>query len=255
MGARAHLGPNESVSPVRRASAIGVPLRADLRGRLLRRYKRFLADVETEDGRVLTVHCPNPGAMTGCDKPGSAVRCSTSDDPRRKLRHTLEMIRVGRTWVGLHTGRANALAARALETEVLPALAGYAEIRREVTAEPGSRLDFRLTGGRRRKPLWLEVKSVTLAAGDVARFPDAVTTRGARHMRALAKLRAAGDRAAVLFVVQRADCRRVEPAAEIDPAYAAALRDAARAGVEVHALRARVTPRRLVLDGALPVAL
>ncbi len=231
-----------------------LPLAADLRGRLVRRYKRFLADVELEDGRVVTVHCPNPGAMTGCDRTGAPVRCSSSDDPRRKLRHTLEMIRVGRTWVGLHTGRANALAERALAEGVVAGLAGYPELRREVTAEPGSRLDFRLAGGRR-EPAWVEVKSVTLAEGRVARFPDAVTIRGRRHMETLARLRAGGARAAVLFVVQRADCERVEPAVDVDPAYAEALRAAHRSGVEVHALRARVGPRAIVLDGPLPVTL
>jgi len=245
--------------------SVRVPLAADLRARLVRRYKRFLADVETADGRRLTVHCPNPGAMTGCDAPGSAVRCSTSDDLRRRLRHTLEMIRVGRTWVGLHTARANTLAARALESGALPGLAGYRRIEREVRpggaggpgagpAAPASRLDFRLSGGRRR-PAWVEVKSVTLAEGRVARFPDAVTARGRRHMEELASLREAGDRAVVLFVVQRADCERVEPAEEIDPAYAEALRDAARRGVEVLAVRARVTPRALQLDGRLRVSL
>jgi len=244
------------------SAAVRVPLAADLRGRLVRRYKRFLADVETPDGRLLTVHCPNPGAMTGCDAPGAAVRCSTSDSPKRRLRHTLEMIRVGPAWVGLHTARANALAARALEAGALPGLSGYPRIAREVApdagagssgAEPSTRLDFRLSGGRRR-PAWVEVKSVTLAEGRVARFPDAVTRRGRRHMEALARLRRSGDRAVVLFVVQRADCHRVEPAADIDPEYARALRDAARGGVEVLAVRARVTPRALVLDARLPVS-
>jgi len=233
---------------------VSVPVAAHLRGRLLRRYKRFLADVETPDGRVLTVHCPNPGAMLGCDAPGSPVRCSTSDAPGRRLRHTLEMIRVGRTWVGLHTGRANALAARALEGGLVAGLAGYPRVRREVAAGAGCRLDFRLEGGRRR-PLWLEVKSVTLAEGRVARFPDAVTARGRRHMDTLARLRAGGERAAVLFVVQRGDCERVEPADDIDPAYGETLRRAVRRGVEVFALRARVTPRALLVDRLLPVTL
>jgi len=164
------------------------------------------------------------------------------------------MIRVGRTWVGLHTGRANALAARALEGGLVAGLAGYPRVRREVAAGAGCRLDFRLEGGRRR-PLWLEVKSVTLAEGRVARFPDAVTARGRRHMDTLARLRAGGERAAVLFVVQRGDCERVEPADDIDPAYGETLRRAVRRGVEVFALRARVTPRALLVDRLLPVTL
>ncbi|NNL66037.1 MAG: hypothetical protein HKP30_07345, partial [Myxococcales bacterium] len=137
------------------AAGVSLPLRADLSGRLLRRYKRFFADVELDDGRKLTVHCPNPGSMLGCAVPGSAVRCSTSDNPKRKLPHTLEMIRVGRTWVGLHTGLANHFAARVIAAGVVPELAGYPEHAREVKAGEGSRLDFRLSGGRR-KPAWVE---------------------------------------------------------------------------------------------------
>jgi sugar fermentation stimulation protein A len=235
---------------------VTVPLQADLAGRLVRRYRRFFADVALADGRVVTVHCPDPGSMRGAARPGAAVRCSTSDDPRRALRHTLEMIRVGRTWVGVNTVRANAIAAAALAAGALPALAGYAEVRREVAAGDGSRLDFRLDGrpGDPR-PLWLEVKSVTWAEGPAGRFPDSVTERGRRHAQTLARLGRAGARAALLFVVQRADCAWVEPADELDPRYGAALREAARAGVEVLAVRSRVSPHRIVLDGPLDVRL
>jgi len=234
--------------------SVRLPVRAELAGRLLRRYKRFLADVRLQDGSEITVHCPNPGSMLGCAEPGSEVRCSTSDDPRRTLRHTLEMIRVGRTWVGLHTSLANAFVARAIEAGAIPELAGYPELRREVTVGEGSRLDFRLSGGRR-LPAFVEVKSVTLAQDGVARFPDSVSERARRHSRTLARLRAEGHRAVQLYVVQRGDCRRVEPADDIDPGYGVALREAARAGVEVLAVRARVSPRGLELDGALPVVL
>lgn len=242
------------MSPSGSPAKVRLPLAADLRGRLLRRYKRFFADVELDDGRRLTVHCPNPGSMLGCATPGAAVRCSTSDNPKRKLRHTLEMIRVGRTWVGLHTGLANAFAARVLEAGAVPELVGYREIRREVRAGEGARLDFRLDGGRR-KPAWVEVKSVTLAEGRVARFPDSVSDRGRRHAETLARLRGEGSRAVQLYVVQRGDCERVEPADDIDPRYGEALRAAARAGVEVLAIRARVGPRGIALDGPLPVVL
>ena len=238
---------------------VGVPVGADLPGRLLRRYKRFLADVETEEGRVLTVHCPNPGSMLGLQTPGSAVRCTTSEDPKRKLRHTLEMIRVGRVWVGLHTGRANQLAARALARGAVSGLEGYGEVRPEVAAGEGSRLDFRLSGHPEDpRPAWVEVKSVTLRApdgGPRALFPDAVTTRGKRHMETLARLHREGARAVVLFVVQRADCDVVAPADDIDPDYGRALREAARAGVEVLAVGARVTARRIGVERMLPVDL
>jgi sugar fermentation stimulation protein A len=237
---------------------VRTPVEAPLRGRFVRRYKRFFADVETEDGRTLTVHCPNPGSMKGFHRPGAAVRCSTSDDPKRKLRHTLEMMRLGRTWVGLHTGRANAVVARALAAGLPRALAGYGEIAREVAPPQGegrSRLDFRLSGHPRGpRSAWVEVKSVALAEGSLALFPDSVTERGRRHLDVLEALHAGGDRAALVFLVQRADCDRVAPAEDIDPAYAAALRRAARAGVEVFALGARVTARGIAVERELPVA-
>lgn len=232
-----------------------LPVKADLSGRLIRRYKRFLADVEFADGEKATVHCANSGSMLGCATPGSEVRCSTSDNPKRKLRHTLEMIRVGRTWVGLHTSLANAFAARLFANDAIPELAGYGEIVPEVRVGGRSRLDFRLSGGRRRKPAFVEVKSVTLAQGRVALFPDSVSERARRHAETLVRLRQEGNRAVQLYVVQRADCERVEPADQIDPAYGEALREAARAGVEVLAVRARVSPRAITLDRPLPVRL
>ncbi|HVP28747.1 MAG TPA: DNA/RNA nuclease SfsA [Myxococcota bacterium] len=233
-----------------------VSLEADLEGSLLRRYQRFFADVALADGRVLTVHCPNPGSMLGCATPGARVRCSTSESPTRKLAHTLEMIRVGRAWVGLHTTRANQLVAAALAARRLPFLEGYATVRREAAAGDGARLDFRLDDhASDPRPAWVEVKSVTLAAGRLARFPDSVTERGRRHLETLAKLRARGERALLLFVVQRADCDRVEPADDLDPAYGRALRAAAAGGVELRAIRARVSPRALALEGELPVLL
>jgi sugar fermentation stimulation protein A len=234
-------------------------------GRLVRRYKRFLADVETRDGAVLTVHCPNPGSMLGMNRPGSAVRCQHHDDPRRKLSHSLEMIRVGRVWVGTNTARANQLAERLLVAGAVPALRGYRRVRREVglpeaLRDPGdavrTRLDFALEDHPDDpRPAYVEVKSVTLAEGDRARFPDSVTARGRRHMDTLARLARHGLRAAVLFVVQRADCRRVEPADDIDPDYGAALRDAVARGVEVHAVGTRVTARGIAMERVLPVDL
>ena len=229
---------------------------APLRGRLLRRYKRFLADIETEAGETLTVHCPDPGSMRGCARPGAAVRCSEHDSPKRQLRYTLEMIRVGRVWVGINTGLANAVAARALEGGLPRGLAGYTSVEREVTAVPGSRLDFRLRG-RARDPrcLWLEVKSVTFADGRRGLFPDSVTERGRRHVELLTQLAERGERAALLFLVQRGDCDSVSPADAIDPAYGRALRDAKRAGVELFALGARVGARGICVERELPVKL
>lgn len=237
-----------------RLEPIALPIEAGLRARLVRRYKRFLADVVLDDGSELTVHCPNPGSMLGTQAPGSAVRCSTHDSPTRKLRHTLEMIRVGRVWVGLHAARANDVARRALEAGAYAPFAGYGIVDREVTTAEGSRLDFRLSGHpEQRAPCWIEVKSVTLCEDRRARFPDAVTTRGRRHLEHLMSRHAAGERAALVFLVQRADADSVAPADDIDPDYGRTLRQAARAGVELHALSARVLGDRIRLERALPV--
>jgi len=233
---------------------VSLPLRAAVRGRLLRRYKRFLADVETADGEKLTVHCPDPGSMRGCLREGAAVRCSRSASPKRKLAHTLEMIRVGRCWVGVNTGRANDAVALALAAGAVPELAGYRRSEREVRTGERSRLDFRLVDHPRDpRPAWLEVKSVTLAEGDVGLFPDSPTERGRRHLDELTRLRREGARAALLFLVQRADCRSVSPADAIDPAYGDALRAADAAGVELFALGARVTARAIRVERRLPV--
>ena len=233
-----------------------LPVAATLRGRLLRRYKRFFADVRTETGDVVTVHCANPGSMLGLLRPGAAVRCSRAANPARKLPHTLEMIRDGRAWVGVHTHLANAFAARVLAEGAFAPLAGYASLRPEVASGGGSRLDFRLDGrSGDPRPAFVEVKSVTLACAGRARFPDSVTRRGLRHAECLAALRREGARAVLLFVVQRGDCESVEPADDIDPAYGAALRAAAAQGVEVLALRARVTPTAIHYECPLPVVL
>jgi sugar fermentation stimulation protein A len=239
-----------------RLDPVTLPIEARLEARLIRRYKRFLADVELADGEERTVHCPNPGSMLGTRKPGSRVRCSSHDDPRRKLRHTLEMIRVGRIWVGLHAARANAVAACALEREAYEPFVGYGRIEREVPCDEGSRFDFRLSAHPRRSAsCWIEVKSVTLCERRHARFPDAVTERGRRHLEHLVSRRRAGERAALLYVVQRADADSVAPADDIDPAYGKALRAAAAEGVEIHALGARVRADRIALERVLPVLL
>ena len=235
---------------------IVLPIEAGLKAQLIRRYKRFLADVRLDDGSDLTVHCPNPGSMLGTRAPGSAVRCSTHEDPKRKYRHTLEMIRVGQSWVGLHAAKANAVVLRALEANAYAPFAGYEKIEHEVAVDEGSRFDFRLFGhATHDEPCWIEVKSVTLCDARRARFPDAVTTRGRRHLEHLMARKERGERAALLYIVQRADADSVAPADEIDPDYASALREAARAGVEIHALGARVLADRIRLERVLPVLL
>lgn len=249
---------SEDLRPVR------IPIEARLEGRLVRRYKRFLADVLLPDGREITVHCPNPGRMLGTQDPGAAVRCSTHDDPRRKLRHTLEMIEAGGVWVGLHAARANAVAFAAFSADAYPPLRAYRRCEREVLSPEGSRFDFRLSEPEARigsgassksGTCWVEVKSVTLCDARRSRFPDAVTVRGRKHLEHLAARVRDGDRAALLFIVQRADADSVAPADDIDPAYGVALRAAAAAGVELHAWSVEVTPEALLLSRVLPVLL
>lgn len=219
-------------------------------GRLARRYKRFLADVEI-DGRMETVHCPNPGSMLGLNAPGSQVWVSRSANPARKLPLTWELMEAQGSLVGINTGFANALVAEALEKGRIPELAGYGEIRREVAYGEGSRIDFLLTGAGR-APCYVEVKSVTLARRPpVAEFPDSVTARGTRHLAELAECRRQKKRAAMLFLAQRADCDRLTIAGDIDPAYARACEAAILAGVEVLAYACSISPQGIEVDRPL----
>lgn len=228
-----------------------------IEARLLRRYKRFLADVELADnGERLTVYCPNTGAMTGCAEPGSRVWLSSSDNPARRYPWTWELVEsADGTIVGIHTGRTNAIVAEALGQGAIPEFSAFERIRREARY-PGSRrrADFLLQ--RTQARCWLEVKNVTAAVdGRLAVFPDAVSVRATEHMRALAHRCRAGDQAALLFVAQRADVDVVAPAWDIDPVYSRALVDAARAGVAVLAYVARVAPGGIELDRPLDVEL
>lgn len=226
-------------------------------GRLLRRYKRFLADIETASGEQLTIHCPNTGSMLNCMSEGCRVWFSRSSDPKRKLPGTWE---VGETPQGrlacINTARANALVEEALRAGVITELAGFTELKREVRfGEENSRADFRLdyaTG-----PAWIEVKSVTLGFADtaVAAFPDARTERGAKHLRELASLARQGVRAVQLYCVNLTGIEAVRAAEEIDPAYAQGLREAKAAGVEVLAYGAEITPQAMRLVRRLDVLL
>jgi sugar fermentation stimulation protein A len=218
-------------------------------GILVRRYKRFLADV-TIDGRAETAHCANPGSMLGLAEPGSRIWLSTSSNPSRKLRLSWELIESAGGLVGINTGYANRLAEEALRAGRIEALAGYSSLRREVTYGDGSRVDFLLEDAGR-PPCYVEVKSVTLKRAETAEFPDAVTARGTRHLRELIAMRQAGFRAVMLFLAQRGDCRRLTIAGDIDPAYDAALGQARQAGVEMMAYACDVDPSGIELAGKL----
>jgi len=216
-----------------------------IRGTLIQRYKRFLADVRLDSGEVVTAHCTNTGSMMGCKEPGSAVYISRSDKVGRKLGYTWEMIRVGRTWVGINTLHPNRLVAEAVEVGIIRELTGYESVRREVVTSQGTRLDLRLDNGA--ESCFVEVKNVTAAIDSAAAFPDAVSKRGTKHLKELMQLRRKGYRAAVVFVVQRSDCTFFRPADEIDAEYGRWLRRAIKTGVEVLPYRAQVTPKEIVL--------
>ena len=224
-----------------------------LEGRLVRRYQRFLADVETAGGLV-TAHCPNTGSMLGCKDAGMRVWLSPASNPARKLAWTWELVETAPgVIVGVHTGRSNALVREAIEAGAVPELTGYPTLRPERKYGEGSRIDLLLQAPGR-PDCYVEVKNVTAAVeGGVGYFPDAVTARGAKHLRELAAMVAAGHRAVLVFCVQRGDVAEVRPADHIDPAYGRALRDALAAGVEVLALGATVTPQAIALTRRLAV--
>ncbi len=238
-----------------------------LQGRLVRRYKRFLADVDL-NGDVITAHVPNSGSMIGLDAPGSVVWLSRSDNPNRKLAHTLELVEAdggphGTCLVGVNTSHPNGLVAAAIAAGTIPELAGYARLRREVKYGRNSRIDVLLeddAGDGGRPPAYVEVKNVHLRRPDrgdglAAEFPDCVTARGAKHLEEMTDMVRQGARAVMVYLVQRADCAYFRIAADIDPTYAAGLRRALESGVEAVCWSCRITPEAIELDRPLPLRL
>lgn len=225
-----------------------------LRGTLVQRYKRFLADVRLECGTVVTAHCANSGSMMGLCQPGLEVWLSRSDGPKRKLAYTWELVRIGDGLVGINTMHPNRVAAEAIAAGAIPELSGYAGLRREVRYGAASRIDLLLEGPGM-PTCYVEVKSVTLMRSGMAEFPDAVTARGARHLAELSAMVRQGARAVMLFLVQRGDCDRFQVAADIDPAYDAGLQRAMAAGVEVLCYSCRLALDGISVDGRVPVAL
>lgn len=220
---------------------------------LLRRYKRFLADVRLENGQELTIHCPNSGSMRSCSEPGSQICYSTSDNPKRKYPHTLEMVYNGVTWIGVNTSRTNAIVAEALESGRVEELRKFDRLSKEVKTSEGSRLDMMLEYGE--KKTFIEVKNCSLVEDGCALFPDAVTSRGTKHLLELARLVSAGHAGVIFFLVQRFDGDRFSPAAAIDPLYARTLSEVVQGGVNILVYQAQVTPESIEVVRRLPVIL
>jgi sugar fermentation stimulation protein A len=216
-------------------------------GILRQRYKRFFADIELDSGEIITAHCPNTGPMTGVCNPGSRVRVSQSDNPKRKLAYTWEMIEVNAsqtTWVGINTGLPNRIIKLALEQGLFPDLTGAAScIRPEVPygKDNKSRIDFLVTSESSNLPIYIEVKNTTLAQGEVALFPDTVTTRGQKHLQELMALLPEA-KPVMLYFINRSDCCYFAPGDRFDPTYGKLLRAAIEKGVQVLPCRFEVTP-------------
>ena len=221
-----------------------------IEGRLIKRYNRFLADVELRSGDKITAHCPNSGSMKSCMEPGWKVMLSDHDNPKRKYRHTWEMVHNGACWIGINTGVPNRIAEEAIKAGEISELTGYQEINREKKYGRNSRIDLLLV-----KPgqtCFVEVKNVTLVESDGCYyFPDSVTERGRKHLNELMMMIDAGHRAVMLFIVQRNDGKYFRPAAHIDPQYAETLRAAHRHGVEILVYRAEVLPEKIELAEAV----
>lgn len=228
------------------------------KGVILRRYKRFLADVELDDGSLVTAHCPNTGRMTGCWEPGAPVELSYSDNPKRKLAWTLERVDMGQGWVGVNTARTNSIVAEAISEGRVPPLSGYKKLQREVKYDlpehPPSRLDLMLSEGDRPDAL-VEVKNVTLLVGDSLQFPDAVSVRAKKHLDILMGAVERGLRGVILFALNRPEGDSFSPAADIDPDYAVRLKEVTEKGVEAYALRLNHEEKGIVGERMVSVSL
>ncbi|MCG6135020.1 MAG: DNA/RNA nuclease SfsA [Nostoc sp. LLA-1] len=215
-------------------------------GILLKRYKRFFADIQLDSGEIVTAHCPNTGPMTGVSTLGSAVQVSKSDNLQRKLAYTLELIQVHDnepTWVGINTVLPNKIVKLALAKYLFPELGDYSQIKSEVVygQDKKSRVDFYLTDSTEQPPIYLEVKNTTWAQGTLAVFPDTETTRGQKHLRELTAL-LPQTRAVMLYFINRGDCTEFAPGDITDPVYGKLLRSAIALGLEVLPCRFHVSP-------------
>ena len=213
-----------------------------IHGTLIKRYKRFLADIRLDNGEVIVAHCTNSGTMKSCLEDGAEVYLSPAADPNRKTRFTWEMIKINGGWVGINTSNPNRLAHELVSQSQIPGLEGYTEVKREVTFGD-SRFD--LYARNANEECFIEVKNVSLKEGDSAMFPDAVTIRGQKHLETLIEVKKQGIRAVMLYIIQRTDVEAFAPAKDIDPEYDKKLRLAVAAGVEVFPLMVEVSPTEI----------
>ncbi|MFT3739064.1 MAG: DNA/RNA nuclease SfsA [Breznakibacter sp.] len=218
-------------------------------GFLIKRYKRFLADVKLDDGTIVTAHCTNSGSMKSCIEEGAEVYLTPHDDPKRRTRFTWEMIKINGQWVGINTSNPNTLVYEAIKNRSIQGLDMYTRVWREVRFEE-SRLDVFAENDIERCAI--EVKNVTMKTGREALFPDAVTERGLKHLHTLIRLKSEGIRAVMVYIIQRMDVDTFGPATEIDPAYAHGLAQAVNAGIEIFALQAKVSPTGIDIVRRLP---
>lgn len=221
-----------------------------IKGTLLKRYKRFLADVKLETGETIVAHCTNSGSMKSCIEEGADVCLSPASDPARKTRFTWEMIQINESWVGVNTSNPNRLAFEAVRDGAIEGLTGYTQVKREVTWGD-SRFDIMAANDC--ETCFIEVKNVSMREGDLALFPDAVTTRGKKHLETLVRAKQAGYRACMLYVVQRSDVFGFAPADGIDPEYGKTLRWARENGVEIFVVRAVVSPQCIEISEKIPL--
>lgn len=216
-------------------------------GTLLKRYKRFLADVKLDTGEIVTAHCPNTGSMKGCSEPGRTVYLSSHDNPKRKYKYTWELILMSTSMVGVNTLVPNRLVFKSIDQKLIPELSEYNSVRREVKIGEHSRIDLMLTDGGAKR-CYVEIKNCTLVDEGIARFPDAVTSRGLRHIIELENLAEAGHRCLMFYFIQRMDAQVFRPADDIDPAYGRRLRQAVEKGIELLAYDVRIDLQGIELN-------
>jgi len=223
-----------------------------IHGRLIRRYKRFLSDIQLDNGEIVVAHCTNSGSMKTCLKDNAEVYISPAQDPKRKTQYTWEMIKLNERWVGINTMHPNLIAFEAIKNNEIPQLIGYEHVKREVKVG-NSRID--IMAQKSNETCFIEVKNVTMKEGNIALFPDAVTTRGKKHLDELVQLKKEGIRAVMVYIIQRMDVDTFAPAEDVDPLYAKTLRKAYKNGVEIIPLQVTVSPSEIKINKQLPFIL